>query len=184
MSSEIPAGTILSYRGINPTIGKHVFIAPNASVIGEVKINDEASLWFGCVLRGDEGPISVGARTNIQDGVIVHCDSGGAVSIGADVTIGHGAIIHGCVIEDKVLVGMGAVVLDGVVLESGSFIAAGAVVSPGKRVTAGTLWAGVPARPLQDVSGAIRKAIIKSPGEYQKLARCYRTGDVLPVPAV
>ena len=182
MSNEIQGGSILSYRGINPVIGKDVFIAPTASVIGEVEINDEASLWFGCVLRGDEGPISVGARTNVQDGVIIHCDGGGSVSIGADVTIGHGAIIHGCTIEDKVLIGMGAVVLDGAVLESGSFIAAGAVVSPGKRVTAGTLWAGVPAKPLRDVSDAFRAAIMKGSHEYQGLARRYRTGDVQAVP--
>jgi len=178
VSSEIPGGTILSYRGISPVIGNDVFIEPTASVIGEVELNNEASLWFGCVLRGDEGPISVGARTNIQDGVIIHCDGGGSVSIGADVTIGHGAVIHGCVIEDKVLVGMGAVVLDGAVLESGSFIAAGAVVSPGKRVTAGTLWAGVPAKPLRDVSDAVREGILKSSAVYQGLAQRYRTGDV------
>ncbi len=174
-------GTILSYRGINPIIGNEVFIAPTASVIGEVEIENEASLWFGCVLRGDEGPIKVGARTNIQDGVIVHCDSGESVSIGADVTIGHGAIIHGCIIEDQVLVGMGAVILDGAVLETGSFIAAGAVVSPGKRVTAGTLWAGVPAKPLRKVSDAMHKAIIEGSVEYQEQAQRYRVGDVQPV---
>ena len=178
MTNKIPGGIILSYRGIKPIIGNDVFIAPNASVIGEVEINDGASLWFGSVLRGDEGLISVGARSNIQDGVIIHCDGGGSVSIGADVTIGHGAIIHGCIIEDKVLVGMGAVVLDGAVLESGSFIAAGAVVSPGKRVTAGTLWAGVPAKPLRDVSDAVREGILKGSVVYQGLARRYRTGDV------
>jgi len=182
MSNEIPRGTTLSYCGISPVIGNDVFIAPTASVIGEVELNDESSLWFGCVLRGDEGPISVGARSNIQDGVIIHCDGGGAVSIGADVTIGHGAIIHGCTIEDKVLVGMGAVVLDGAVLESGSFIAAGAVVSPGKRVTAGTLWAGVPAKPLKNVSDATHVAIMKGAREYQGLAQRYRTGDVQAVP--
>ena len=142
-------GLILTVQGHCPRVDDSVFIAPTACVMGEVEIAADSSVWFGAVLRGDEVSIRVGARTNIQDGVIIHGDTGQHVVIGNDVTIGHRAIIHGCIIEDNALIGMGAVILDGVVIESGALVAAGAVVSPGKRVIKNTLWAGVPARQVR-----------------------------------
>lgn len=142
-------GHILNFKSHRPQLHPSVFVAPTAAVIGEVVIEKDSSVWFGATLRGDEVSIRIGSRSNIQDGVVIHGDSGENVEIGNDVTIGHGAIIHGCVIHDGALIGMGAVVLDGAVIEKGALVAAGAVVSPGKRVEANSLWAGIPAKPLK-----------------------------------
>jgi len=151
-NAEIAGGLILPFKGVWPAIGQDVFIAPNATVIGNVTIGDGASIWFNVVLRGDDHTISVGARTNIQDGTIVHISKDTAPTvIGSDITIGHGAIVHGCTLQDRCIVGIGAIVLDGAVVESGAVIAAGAVVSPGKRVPSGEVWAGCPARKARDV---------------------------------
>lgn len=147
--SKNSEGHILPYEKILPQLHDSVYIAPTACVIGDVCIGKDSSVWFGAVLRGDEVSIQIGTRTNVQDTVVIHGDSGQNVVIGNDVTIGHGAIIHGCLIEDGALIGMGAVVLDGAVIERGALVAAGAVVSPGKRVLANSLWAGVPARQLK-----------------------------------
>ncbi len=142
-------GHILPYKTIQPQLHDSVYVAPTAAVIGDVTAGENSSIWFGAVLRGDEVSITIGTRSNLQDGVIIHGDSGQDVVIGNDVTVGHGAILHGCVIEDGVLIGMGAVVLDGAVVEKGALVAAGAVVSPGKRVEANSLWAGIPAKHLK-----------------------------------
>lgn len=142
-------GPIYPYMDNYPQLDSSVYVAPTAAVIGDVTIGADSSIWFGAVLRGDEVSINIGTRSNIQDGVIIHGDSGQDVDIGNDVTVGHGAILHGCIIEDGVLIGMGAVVLDGAVVEKGALVAAGAVVSPGKRVEANSLWAGIPAKPLK-----------------------------------
>ncbi len=145
-------GLILPYKGKWPSIGKDVFIAPNATVIGDVAIGDQSSVWFNALIRGDDHWIKVGRRTNIQDGAIVHVSKGvQPTAIGSDVTIAHGAIIHGCVLEDRCLIGIGAIVLDGVVVETGSVVAAGAVVPPGKRVKSGEVWAGCPAKLIRQV---------------------------------
>ena len=145
-------GLILPFKGKWPTFGKDVFIAPNATVIGDVVIGERSSVWFNCLVRGDDHWIRIGARTNIQDGAIVHISKGSApTTIGSDITIGHGAIIHGCVLEDRCLVGIGAIVLDGAVVETGSVVAAGAVVAPGKRVKSGEVWAGCPAKPIRAI---------------------------------
>ena len=142
-------GHIQTYKDITPQLHDSVFVAATAAVIGDVTVGEHSSIWYGAVLRGDEVSITIGTRSNLQDGVIVHGDSGQDVVIGNDVTVGHGAILHGCVIEDGVLIGMGAVVLDGAVVEKGALVAAGAVVSPGKRVEANSLWAGIPAKHLK-----------------------------------
>lgn len=181
MTQPFTAGNILSYFNKTPIIGSNVFIAPSAYVIGDVRIADKASLWFGCVLRGDEGPIRIGERTNIQDGVIIHSDTGESVTVGDDVTIGHGAIIHGCTVEAWALVGMGAVVLGGAVIESGAFVAAGAVVSPGKRLSKNMVWAGCPAKPVREVSEDLRSAILESPEHYSIQAGNYLGGNVVAV---
>ncbi|MDX2225403.1 MAG: gamma carbonic anhydrase family protein [Rhodospirillaceae bacterium] len=145
--------TILPWKGVWPTIAADAFVAPNATIIGDVQIGAQASIWFNCVLRGDVNYIRVGARTNIQDGTIVHvATNDGPTLIGADVLIGHGAIIHGCTLHDGCFVGMAATVMDDAVVETGGMVAAGALVGPGKRVPAGQLWAGTPARFMRNLT--------------------------------
>lgn len=141
------APIILPYRGVMPTIHPDAWIAPGAVVIGDVHIGAETNVWFGCVIRGDVMPIRIGARTNIQDGTVVHVTrKTGPTHIGSGVTVGHQAIIHAATIEDDAFVGMGARVLDMAVVESGGFLAAGALLTPNKRVKKGEVWAGNPAK--------------------------------------
>lgn len=148
-----PKGLVLPYNGIVPTLGKNVFVAPGAFVMGDAVLGDNVSLWFGTVVRGDDNKIRIGARTNVQDNSVIHVtDDTGPTIIGADVLIGHGCILHGCTIEDGAFIGMGSTILDGAVVESGGMVAAGSLVTPGKRVKKGELWAGNPAklfRPLK-----------------------------------
>src|SRR6185437_2007258 len=123
---------IYELDGVQPALGRDVFVADSASVIGDVTLGDGAGVWFGAVLRGDYFPIRVGARSNLQDNVVVHITAGkAAATIGDDVTVGHSAVIHGCTIGSRILVGMGSVVLDGATLGDDSFIAAGSLVTPG-----------------------------------------------------
>jgi len=145
---------IRPFQGISPILGQRVYLDAAATVIGDVVLGDDVSIWPGTVLRGDVNFIRVGARSNIQDGSIVHVTHDGpygspgglATVIGEDVTIGHGAIIHACTIEDACLIGMGSVILDGAVVKKNGFVGAGAVLSPGKTVGSGELWLGNPAR--------------------------------------
>lgn len=136
---------IIPYKGKLPQIGKNVFIAPTAAVIGDVVIGNDCSIWYGAVVRGDTDCIIIGDRTNIQDNCILHVDFGAPMTIGSDVTIGHNAVVHGCTIEDCSLVGISAVVLNRVTIHTGSIVAAGAVVSEGATVGPYELAAGVPA---------------------------------------
>jgi carbonic anhydrase/acetyltransferase-like protein (isoleucine patch superfamily) len=146
-------GLILPYGNHVPVIHPRAFIAPTATVIGDVELGEGASLWFNVVVRGDDEPIRIGARSNIQDGTVVHVSSRiSGTYIGADVTIGHLALIHACTLQDGSFVGMGAIVLDEAVVETGAMVAAGAMVTPGKVVKSGELWAGRPARKLRDMS--------------------------------
>ncbi|CAA7623816.1 MULTISPECIES: gamma carbonic anhydrase family protein [Magnetospirillum] len=168
------SGLILPHKGITPTIDASCFIAPNATVIGDVVIGEGTSVWFGCVIRGDVHEIRIGARTNIQDGTIVHVTGGKlGTYIGSDITIGHGAILHACRLEDACFIGMGAVLLDGVVVESGAMVAAGAMVPPGKRVKAGELWAGNPAKPMRDLKQEEIDFFPHSAANYVNLAGKY-----------
>ncbi len=138
---------ILPWKGIRPTIAPDAFIAPNATIIGDVHIGSKASIWFNVVLRADVNHIRVGDRTNIQDGTIVHVATReGPTIIGNDVLIGHKAIIHGCTLEDGCFVGMGSTVMDHAVIETEGMLAAGALLAPNKRVLKGQLWGGSPAR--------------------------------------
>ncbi len=143
-----PAGPLWSLDGVAPRIAPDAWVAPNAVVIGDVEIGAGASIWFSCVLRGDTNRISVGARSNIQDGTILHVNPGEgmACTIGADVTVGHMAIVHAATLHDGAFVAMAAVVLDGAVIESGGVLAAGAVLTPGKRIGRNEMWAGTPAK--------------------------------------
>jgi carbonic anhydrase/acetyltransferase-like protein (isoleucine patch superfamily) len=136
---------IAALKGKTPRIGKNVFVAPTAVVIGDVEIGDGASIWYGAVLRGDMESIRVGANTNIQDNCTVHTDFGHPVQIGACVTIGHNVVVHGCTIEDHCLIGLGALILTGARIRKGSLVAAGAVVREGQEVGPGKLVAGIPA---------------------------------------
>jgi len=144
-------GSIFSFGGHAPRIHESAYIAPGAVVIGDVTIAEGASIWFNCVLRGDVAPISVGARTNIQDGTLVHADPGYPTRIGSDVLIGHMAIIHGCAIDDRGFVGMGATVLSAARIAGDAMLAAGAMLTGGKAIGRGELWAGRPARLLRQL---------------------------------
>ncbi len=149
---------IMPWNGIMPTIADDAFIAPTAVIIGDVVIGSKASIWFGCILRGDVNFIRVGARSNIQDGTVVHVESakggepGRGTTIGEDVLIGHMAMIHGCVLEDRAFVGMSATILNGAVVEGEAMLAAGALLGPNKRVLKGQLWGGTPAKYMRDLN--------------------------------
>jgi carbonic anhydrase/acetyltransferase-like protein (isoleucine patch superfamily) len=136
---------ILSHKGRKPIIGKNVFIAPTAMVIGDVKIKDNASIWYGTVLRGDLAPITVGESTNIQDNCTIHTDDNKPAVVGDNVTVGHNAVVHGCIIEDNCLIGINAVVLSDAWIKTGSVVAAGSVVKHGQVVGPYHLVAGIPA---------------------------------------
>ena len=144
---------IQGYRGKNPQIHESAFIAENATVVGDVVIGPDASVWFGSVIRADVHFIRIGARTNVQDLTVMHVNQGkNATILEEDVTVGHRAILHGCHVKRGSLIGMGAVLLDDVVVEENSFVAAGSVVSPGTVVPAGKLARGVPARVVRDLT--------------------------------
>jgi len=150
---------LLSFGGHTPRIDPDAFVAPGAQLIGDVEIGPEASIWYNCVLRGDVNRIRIGARSNIQDGSVIHVDSpkpgesdGHPTLIGADVLIGHQAMVHGCILHDRAFVGLGSIVMDGCVIESDAMLAAGAMLTPGKRIPSGQLWAGRPAKYVRDLS--------------------------------
>ncbi len=165
---------VLPYRGILPTLGHGVWIAPTAAVIGDVVIGEGTGIWFACTVRGDVNIVRIGARTNIQDGTVIHVSSNGhGTHIGDDVTVGHGAILHDCRIESLAFVGMQACLMDGVVLESGAMVAAGALVTPGKRIPAGQLWSGRPAKYMRDLTPEERAFIPVSAQRYAALAQEY-----------
>jgi|SRR5579859_1406264 len=144
--------TILPVEGIFPQFGKDCFIAPNATIVGDVVMGDNCSVWFNAVVRGDVNIIRIGDKVNIQDGVVIHCTyKRSKTVIGSNVSIGHNAIIHGCTVSDKVLIGMGAIIMDNAEIGSNSIIAAGAVVLEGTRVEAGTIYGGIPARKIKNI---------------------------------
>lgn len=151
---------ILPVNGISPRFGADCFLAPNATLVGDVQCGDECSFWFNAVVRGDVHSIRMGSRVNVQDGAVIHCTyQKAATRIGNEVSIGHNALVHGCTLHDRVLVGMGAIVMDGCVVESGSIIAAGAVLLEGTHVPAGSIYAGVPAKKVKsiDVSSSLER---------------------------
>ncbi len=161
---------IIEYEGKTPSIGKNVFIAPNATVIGDVEIGDHASIWYGVVIRGDMEPVSIGENTNIQDNCTVHTDFGHPTVIGRNVSVGHNAVVHGCTIEGNCLVAMNAVVLTGAYLEEGSIIAAGSVVKEGDRIEKFTLAAGVPARVKKVLTRESIQPFLKPVKDYLALS--------------
>lgn len=150
-----------------PILGRDVFVATTAMVIGDVVIGDDSSLWFGVVVRGDVFPIRIGARTNIQDNSVVHVTGGkSATKIGDDVTVGHSVIVHGCTIGDRCLVGMGSIVLDDAVLEDECFVAAGSLVPPRMRVPARSFVMGRPAKVIRRVKDEELEQILEASKHY------------------
>lgn len=137
---------IQTARGKSPTLNPNAFAAPTAVVVGDVTVEEEVSLWYGAVVRGDQNPIRIGAHTNIQENSVLHVSDEKSLTIGAWVTVGHGAILHGCTIEDDCLIGMGAILMDGCVIGRGSIVAAGALVTEGTVVPPGSLVMGAPAK--------------------------------------
>lgn len=173
---EPRSAAVYLHGGTAPVISATAFLAPTAVIIGDVEIGEGASIWFGAVLRGDICPIRIGSGTNVQDGVIIHGDEGGAVSISDDVTIGHGAIVHGCTIGANALIGMGAIVLDNATIGAGALIGAGAVVAPGTQVDPQSLWLGCPARKIRDLSSAAAAELRSGAQHYRDQAQLYRSG--------
>jgi carbonic anhydrase/acetyltransferase-like protein (isoleucine patch superfamily) len=144
---------ILPVKGVLPTMGNNCFIAPNAAIVGDVVMGDDCSVWFNAVIRGDVNSIRMGNKVNVQDGAVIHCTYQKTKTIvGNNVSIGHNAIVHGCTIDDNVLVGMGAIVMDNVKIGSNVIIAAGAVVLEGTIIEPGCIYAGVPAKKVKDIS--------------------------------
>ena len=166
---------ILPFEGIVPKIDDTAFIAPGAYVIGDVEIGPESSVWYNCVVRGDQEPIRIGARSNIQDGTVVHTTGGMAdTTIGDDVLVGHGCILHGCRLDDGAFIGMGATVLDFAVIEKEGMLAAGALLTPGKRVESGQLWAGSPAKFMRGLRAEDFSQMLDNVNEYVELAKKHR----------
>ena len=159
---------IKAVRGIHPKIGKNCFLADKATIIGEVIMGDDCSVWFNAVVRGDVTHIHIGNNVNIQDGVTVHGTyQKAAVKIGNNVSIAHNAVVHGCTIHDHVLIGMGAIIMDDAVIESNSIIAAGALIPKGTVVESGSVYAGVPAKKIKSID----KALLE--GEVERIANSY-----------
>ncbi|MBA2611959.1 MAG: gamma carbonic anhydrase family protein [Bacteroidetes bacterium] len=159
---------ILPVRGISPQFGENCFVAPNATIVGDVIMGNECSVWFNAVVRGDVNSIRIGNKVNIQDGAVLHCTyQKTKVSLGNNVSIGHNAIVHGCTVHDNVLIGMGAIVMDNCEIGSNTIIAAGAVVTEGTVVPSGCIFAGVPAKKVKDISQELIN------GEIDRIANNY-----------
>jgi carbonic anhydrase/acetyltransferase-like protein (isoleucine patch superfamily) len=173
MLREVGEMPVLAYNGKEPKIGADVFIAPGAYVIGDVEIGPGASIWFNAVVRGDLHRIVIGAGTNIQECAVLHVDPDAPIEIGANVTVGHGAVLHGCRIGEGALIGMGATVLNGAVVGAGALVAAGALVPENKQVPPGTLVAGVPARPVRELSADGQASLREHTEAYARLAASY-----------
>ncbi|MCJ8289954.1 MAG: gamma carbonic anhydrase family protein [Crocinitomicaceae bacterium] len=159
---------IKACRGFHPEHGEDCWFAENATIVGDVTMGDQCSVWFNAVIRGDVNSIKLGNKVNIQDGAVLHATfEKTKTTLGNNVSVGHNALVHGCTVEDNVLIGMGAIVMDNCYIESGSIIAAGAVLLEGTRVEAGSIWAGVPAKKVKDISPELFE------GEVMRIANNY-----------
>ena len=159
---------IKEVRGFKPSFGEDCFLAENCVILGEVSMGDQCSIWYNAVVRGDVHFIKMGNKVNIQDGAVIHATfEKSPTTIGNNVSVGHNAIVHGCTIQDNVLVGMGAIVMDDCVVESNSIIAAGAVVAKGTHIKSGSVYAGVPAKKIKDISDELLQ------GEIHRIAENY-----------
>lgn len=159
---------IKTINGNTPQIGEDCFIAENAVIVGEVSMGSQCSVWFNAVIRGDVHYIKMGNKVNVQDGAVIHATyKKHPTTIGNNVSIGHNALVHGCTIHDNVLIGMGSIVMDDCIIESNSIIAAGAVVTKGTHVASGSIYAGMPAKKIKDISPELSK------GEVERIAESY-----------
>lgn len=158
---------ILPVKGINPVFGEDCFIAPNATIVGDVKLGKDCSVWFNAVIRGDVNSISIGNKTNIQDGAVIHATYlKASTTIGNNVSIGHNALVHGCILRDYVLVGMGAIVMDNAVVEEYVIIGAGSVVLENTICESGYLYAGTPAKKIKPLTEDQKRLLDKLPDNY------------------
>ncbi|ACQ79240.1 conserved hypothetical protein [Beutenbergia cavernae DSM 12333] len=157
-----------------PRVAATAWLAPSATVAGDVTLGDDVGVFYGAVLRGDSDAITIGARTNLQDGVVVHVDAGHPTLVGTDVTVGHRAVLHGCTVEDGCLIGMSATVMNDAVIGAGSLVAAGALVVAGTEVPPGSLVAGVPAKVRREVTDDERRYLTANAAHYVELAREHR----------
>jgi carbonic anhydrase/acetyltransferase-like protein (isoleucine patch superfamily) len=171
---------LINFGGKAPRIDPEAFVAPGATLIGDIEIGPEASIWYNCVLRGDVNRIRIGARTNIQDGSVIHVDSpkpghdgGHPTIIGAEVLIGHLAMVHGCILHDRAFVGLGSIVMDGCEIESDAMLAAGAMLTPGKRIPSGQLWAGRPAKYVRNLTPEELEGQRQGVAHYVTLAKAH-----------
>lgn len=174
---------VFAWENHVPRIAPSAFIAPTAIIAGDVEIGEQSSIWFHCTLRGDISPIRVGARSNVQDGSILHI-SGSTMPclIGDDVTIGHGAIVHAATIHNHAFIGMGAIVLDGAVIEERGMLAAGGLLAPGKRIGSGELWAGSPAKLMRVMTDSDLARYAANAAHYVRLAARFKAG-LRPLPS-
>ena len=166
---------IKSVRGFTPQLGNNCFLADNAVVVGDVVMGDNCTVWFNAVVRGDVNSIRIGNNTNIQDGAVIHCTYQKAkTTIGNNVSIAHTAVVHGCTIEDNVLVGMGAIIMDDAVIGTGSVIAAGAIILPKTIVEPGSVYAGVPAKKVKDTGDEMKEVIQRTARNYPMYAEWFK----------
>lgn len=167
---------IYELGGVSPALHPTAWIAPSAELIADVRLGAEASVWFGAVIRADNTPITIGARTNVQEGAMLHSDPGAPLTVGEDCTIGHHAILHGCSVGNGALIGMGAVVLNRAVIGDGCIVGAGALVTEGKVFPPGSLIVGSPARVIRGLDGDARGALLASAAHYVAKARACADG--------
>lgn len=166
---------LLEVQGRNPAFGKNCWLAPNSTIVGDVIMGENCTVWFNAVIRGDVNEIRIGDDTNIQDGVVIHCTYQKAGTyIGNQVSIAHNAVVHGCIIHDRVLIGMGAIVMDGAVVHSGAVIAAGAVVLANTIVEANSIYAGMPAKKVKDTGVAMDEVITRTAKNYPMYASWFQ----------
>jgi carbonic anhydrase/acetyltransferase-like protein (isoleucine patch superfamily) len=167
---------IYELGGVRPTLHPTAWIAPSAELIADVRLGEGASVWFGAVIRADNTPITIGARTNVQEGAMLHSDPGAPLTVGEDCTIGHHVILHGCTVGNGALVGMGAVVLNRAVIGDGCIVGAGALVTEGKTFSPGSLVVGSPAKVVRELDEDARAALLLSAAHYVARARACAQG--------
>jgi carbonic anhydrase/acetyltransferase-like protein (isoleucine patch superfamily) len=176
--SENEMSIVLPVKGKMPQLGERVWLAPNATVVGDVTLGNDCTVWFNAVVRGDVHFIKVGDRTNIQDGAVIHGTyEKASTTIGNDVSIGHNALVHGCTVGNHVLIGMGAIVMDNAVLEDYCMIAAGAVVLENTVCESGYLYAGIPAKKIKPLDDRLRNVVEITPPRYMEYASWFQETD-------
>lgn len=169
---------LLPVKGINPTWGDNCWFAPNSTIVGDVTMGKDCTIWFNAVVRGDVNSIIMGDRVNIQDGAVIHCTyQKTKTTIGNNVSIAHNAIVHGCTIEDKVLVGMGAIIMDGAVIGTGSIIAAGAIITQNMVVPPNSIYAGNPAKFLKLVTPELEEVFMRTADNYVMYSEWFKVSN-------